>query len=191
MQPRNRREFLADVGRGMLVAGLGAAAGSQLELGPAWADNGPARLDFGALEPLAAQLQETPVAKLLPVLMEKMQGGTELRTLVAAAALANARTFGGHDYDGYHTFMALGPAYHMALESPAERRPLPVLKVLHRNARFIQHCGGRAHEALHALETAAPPAGETPVRDATRKADQPAAERTFAALTRQSLDDAY
>src|SRR5262245_3028441 len=149
MQPRNRREFLADVGRGMLVAGLGAAAGSQLELGPAWADNGPARLDFGALEPLAAQLQETPVAKLLPVLMEKMQGGTELRTLVAAAARANARTFGGHDYDGYHTFMALLPAYQMSKELPAERQALPVLKVLYSNKAGINGSGGRSHEQLN------------------------------------------
>ena len=33
---------------------------------------------------------------------------------MAAAALANARTFGGEDYVGFHTMMALAPAFHMA-----------------------------------------------------------------------------
>ena len=43
-----------------------------------------------------------------------MRSGTDLRDSVAAAALANARTFGGEDYVGFHTMMALAPAYHMA-----------------------------------------------------------------------------
>src|SRR5213082_3520619 len=51
----------------------------------------------------------------------------------AVAALANARTFGGEDYVGFHTMMALAPAVHMSAELPEALRPLPVLKVLYRN----------------------------------------------------------
>ena len=67
-----------------------------------------------------------------------MNGGTDLRQLVAAAALANARAFGGQDYEGYHAFMALAPAYQMSRELPEPRRALPVLKVLYRNTSHIQ-----------------------------------------------------
>src|SRR5437762_1539746 len=111
----DRREFLADVGKGMLVASVGPALVADLGLAPAVAADGPAeRLSFGDREPLVALMQETPPDKLLPALVAKLQAGTHLRELVAAAALANARTFGGHNYDGYHAFMALTPSYHMA-----------------------------------------------------------------------------
>src|SRR5204863_6786841 len=40
----------------------------------------------------------------------------DLRQLVAAAALANARTFGGEDYVGFHTMMALAPSLHRSEE---------------------------------------------------------------------------
>jgi len=64
---------------------------------------------------------------------------------VAAAALANARTFGGQDYIGYHTLMALVPAYEMALTLPEARRALPVFKVLYR--KHQPHSGqGRTQE---------------------------------------------
>ncbi len=66
-------------------------------------------------------MQETPIERLLPTLVERLQGGTELKSLVAAGALANARTFGGEDYIGFHTLMAMSPAYHMALELPRRR----------------------------------------------------------------------
>jgi hypothetical protein len=99
-------------------------------------------------------MQETPVAKLLPALVEKLQGGTDLKTLVAAAALANARTFGGQDYIGFHTFMALAPAYEMAQEMPKARQALPVLKVLYRNTNRIHAFGGRAKEVLKPVRPA-------------------------------------
>ena len=53
---RTRREFLADVGRGMLVASVGFGTAVDLGLGPARAgdDEGGERLAFGALEPLVA-----------------------------------------------------------------------------------------------------------------------------------------
>src|SRR5262249_31967535 len=120
--------------------------------------------------------------------------GTELRELVAAAALANARTFGGEDYTGYHAFMALVPAFQMAGELPKERQALPVFKVLHRNTRRIQEFGGRKKEVMHPVEATELPkdrvAGES-LREATRKKDVNAAERTFAALAKGPVGEAY
>src|SRR5262245_29400509 len=104
--PRTRREFLTEVGRGMLVASVGYEVASELGLASALAETSEA-LSFGSLEPLVCLMQETPVNRLLPALVEKLQSGTDLRRLVAAAALANARTFGGEDYVGFHTMMAL------------------------------------------------------------------------------------
>src|SRR5262249_29903016 len=131
---RTRRDFLADVGRGMLLASVGPAVASDLGLAPrAWAGEAPAALNFGDLEPFVCLMQETAPQKLLPILVERLRGGADLGQVVAAAALANARTFGGEDYVGFHTMMALTPAYHMARELPTERQPLPVLKVLYRN----------------------------------------------------------
>ena len=138
MNGRTRREFLEDVGRGMLVASLGSAAAFELGIAPCIAEEASQRLTFGKLEPLVSLMQETPPEKLLPLLVEKLNSGTELKTLVSAAALANARAFGGQDYTGYHTFMALVPAYRMAGELSADRQALPVLKVLYRNSSRIQ-----------------------------------------------------
>src|SRR4051812_8259961 len=104
---RSRREFLADVGRGMLVASLGSAAALDMGLTPCIAEAPGERLTFGKLEPLVCLLQETPPEKLLAMVVPKLKSGTSLALLVSAAALANARAFGGQDYTGYHTFMAL------------------------------------------------------------------------------------
>lgn len=194
MRDNTRREFLADVGRGMLVASLGSAVAADLEIAPAWAGDGAERLTFGKMEPLVELMQQTPIAKLLPLLVEKMKGGTDLRTLTAAGALANARTFGGHDYTGYHALMALAPAYQMAGELPKEQRPLPVLKVLYRNTHRIQQEGGRAHEALHPVKPANLPKerdGGELLREATRRRDQQGAEETFAALARGPIGEAF
>ena len=68
-------------------------------------------------------MQETPVDRFLPAVVERIKAGADLRQLVAAAALANARTFGGQDYDGYHAIMALVPSYHMACELPERSGP--------------------------------------------------------------------
>ena len=184
----NRREFLADVGRGMLVASVGLGPAQDLGLAPAaLADEGAGRLTFGPMEPLVALMQETPADRLLPIVVERMKDGTDLRELVAAAALANARAFGGQDYDGYHALMALAPAYQMAQELPEAQRALPVLKVLYRNTNHIQQMGGRTHETLHPVEPAASPGdrpGAEALREATRRQDMDGAERTFAALAR-------
>jgi hypothetical protein len=194
MLNRNRREFLADVGKGMLLAGVGPALAADLGLAPAFAADAKDALSFGDREPLVALMQETPADKLLPILADKLKGGTELRELVAAAALANARTFGGQDYTGYHAFMALVPAFQMAGEMPKERQALPVFKVLYRNTSRIQSVGGRKKEVLHPVEAAELPreqlTGEA-LREATRKKDVTAAERTFAAMAKGPVGEAY
>src|SRR5262249_43109787 len=120
MLSRNRREFLADVGKGMLLASVGPALAADLGLAQAFAGDGPDVLSFGDREPLVSLMQDTSAEKLLPILVDKLKAGTDLGTLVAAAALANARTFGGNDYTGYHAFMALVPSYQMARELPEE-----------------------------------------------------------------------
>jgi hypothetical protein len=195
MSAFRRREFLADVGRGMLVASVGSVLARDLGLvSGALADEGAARLTFGPMEPLVALMQETSADKLMPLVVQKMKAGTDLRELVSAAAMANARSFGGQDYDGYHAFMALLPAYQMSRELPESERALPVMKVLYRNTNHIQGVGGRSHETLHALEipsTAAAKSSAEALRDATRKQDMDGAERAFATLAGGSLDEAY
>src|SRR5260370_23302404 len=157
MMNRNRRDFLADVGRGMLIASLGPAVSFDLGLARAFADDAPQALSFGKIEPLVALMQETAPDKLQAVLVEKLAGGTELRTLVAAGALANARTFGGEDYTGFHAFLALAPALPIADKLPEARRALPGFKGLYRNTTRIQEKGGRKNEILHPNATRAGP----------------------------------
>src|SRR5262249_56564910 len=96
-----------------------------LELTKACGDDGGDKLSFGALEPLTDLMQATPPDKLQPLLVDKLQAGTEIKTLVAAAALANARQFGGQDYEGYHTFMALAPAFEKSPHQPPACRAPP------------------------------------------------------------------
>jgi hypothetical protein len=194
MTPHTRREFLSDVGRGMLIASIGPALTADLGLAPAFAADAPDVLSFGKFEPLAALLQDTPTNKLLPVLVGKLKDGVDLRTLVAAGALANARSFGGRHYEGYHTFMALAPAFDMARELPEARRPLPVLKVLYRNATHIQAMGGRKNEALHPVKPIPLPDKGVPgevVRDTAHRGDRQTAEGYFATLAQGSPEDAF
>ncbi|MGE3804960.1 MAG: hypothetical protein AB7K24_09840 [Gemmataceae bacterium] len=193
MAPRNRREFLADVGRGMLAAGLGPALIADLGLGSVEGAE-PAPLQFGAIEPLVCFMQETPINKLLPALAEKQKAGTSLRELVGAAALANARTFGGEDYIGFHTIMAMAPAYSMAQELSGSRQALPVFKVLYRNTNRIQQKGGRSKEVLQPVKAGPLPEGKNPgdlLMDQVQRKDLAAAEGTLAALAGQSPELAY
>ena len=53
------------------------------------------------------------------------RGDVNLKQLIAAGALANARTFGGEDYQGFHCMFAMAPALEMAEEMPEKERPLP------------------------------------------------------------------
>jgi hypothetical protein len=194
MMNRSRREFLADVGKGMLVASVGPALAADLSLAPTFAAEGSDRLTFGEREPLVSLMQDTPANKLLPVLLEKLKAGTGLKDLVAAAALANARTFGGQDYDGYHAFMALAPSYEMTRELPEERKALPVFKVLYRNTRRMQDLGGSKNEILHPIAPAELPKqhnGGELIQAATRKRDAAQAERTLASLAQESAEEAF
>lgn len=198
---RTRRAFLSDVGKGMLVATVGPSLAADLGLaGLAAAEVGDGAggdaLSFGPLERLVCLLQETPAAKLNALLVGQIRGGTDLKTLTAAAALANARTFGGEDYVGFHTLMALGPAYRMSGELPADLAPLPVMKVLYRNTTRIQERGGRKAEVLHPVEAggdappAAPADGEA-LRAAVRARDVGRAEQLFAAVAARGPGDAF
>ena len=141
MNGHNRRQFLGRLGSGVAASVVGLTVGSELDLLGILAANGadgPDRLDFGRLERLVSLMQETSADAVLPKLKGELDRGAELRTLVAAAALANARTFGGQDYIGYHCFMAIVPSLAMSAWLPGDRAALPVFKVLHRNTSRIQ-----------------------------------------------------
>ena len=54
MDKRSRREFLTDVGRGMVVASVGASLAADLGFSPAFADQGTERSTFGCWSPWSA-----------------------------------------------------------------------------------------------------------------------------------------
>lgn len=194
MEPRTRRDFLADVGKGMLTASIGTALAADLGLSTALAEERARALEFGRLEPLVEAMQENSAERILPLVVERLGKGMELREVVAAAALANARTFGGEDYVGFHAFMALAPAYEMTKEMPSDRKALPVLKVLYRSTNQIQSKGGRSNEVLHAIDAAPLPAANVRrdmLRDAMRRQDLGQAEGLFAGLVAQSQTEAF
>jgi hypothetical protein len=192
--PASRRDFLAQVSRATVAAAVGSGLAADLGLAPACAGDAPARLDFGSVEPLLRLMQDTPAPKLLPALAAKLRAGTDLRTLTAAGALANVRTFGGEDYIGFHTMMALSPAWHMARELSGPQQALPVLKVLYRNTNRIQEFGGAAKEVLRPVKPAdlsASQSGGVIIRDAVKNRDTVRAEGTLAALAQRSPEDAF
>ena len=117
------------------MAAVGSTAAVDLGLANAAAAGEPApeRLSFGELEGLVALMQETPADRIVPAVIAEWKRGTDPKRLVAAAALANARTFGGEDYVGFHTMMALAPAFHMASRAARGTPALPIVKVIYRN----------------------------------------------------------
>jgi hypothetical protein len=164
-------------------------------MGLAVADDGPSALSFGALEPLVCLMQETPVDKLLPALLGQLKSGTSLKTLVAAAALANARSFGGEDYIGFHTMMALSPAFRMSGELSGDAQALPVFKVLYRNTARIQAFGGRPREVLRPVKPSELVCGTRKpgevLRDVVRQKNTAGAEGIFAEIAKGSAKDAF
>src|SRR5262245_16144924 len=175
-----------------VVVGSGLAA----ELGLAAEDNreDKAKTPTG-LARLSQLIQQTPTKDLLPALATQLKNGTSLKELIAAGALANARAFGGQDYNGYHSFMALCPSFAMAMALPEKERPLPILKVLYRTSTHIH--GARCANADHLdeikparLDKKMSP-GEQ-LREATRARKLAQAEQIFAALPgtpEQTYDD--
>jgi hypothetical protein len=167
---------------------LAVLVGSSLaaDLGLAAEDSRDDRAKTPAdLARLSQLIQETPTKDLLPALAGRVKNGTSLRQLIAACALANARAFGGQDYNGYHSFMALCPSYAMAMALPEKERPLPILKVLYRTSTHI-HGARCTHEdhLVHVdpaeLNDRTPPAEQ--LRKATRAGDLARAEQIFASL---------
>ncbi len=190
-EPQSRREFLADVGKGTLLATIGPALAAELGITTAGAVEAPAVLNFGGLESLVCFMQETPVSKLQPALAAKLKDGVPLKQLVAAGVLANARTFGGEDYIGFHTLMALHPALKMAASMPGKQAALPVFKVLYRNTNRIQENGGREDEVLHPVAAGADKPTAQQLHDMVKRKDTAGAEQTFATLMQNSADDGF
>ncbi|MFN9233878.1 MAG: hypothetical protein ACK6D4_04450, partial [Planctomyces sp.] len=158
----SRRSFLAQVGQGMLVAGLGHSTAAHLGLTSLRADDvSPQRLRFPGHDRLVDLLQSTPVERFLPAVVAELRNGTTLQTLVTAAALANARAFGGEDYVGFHTFMAFMPALRMAQQLPPEQQALPVLKVLYRQAARLEESGHHDHDTLTPVTASGSSAGSS------------------------------
>jgi hypothetical protein len=192
MAPSNRRAFLSDVGRGMLAAGLGATLAADLGFSTAFAEQGPEAIPLGPYAKLVELMRSTPAEKLQPLLAEMVLAGkTDLKTLTGAGALANAVTFGGCDYVGFHTAMAMLPALEMSRQLSTARQPLPVLKVLYRNAQQIQNMGGASKTAmlaLHAAEHAAEGDLGVQIRDACRKTDVELGEKLLAKAGDSPLD---
>ena len=177
----------------MVIASVGTAVATDLGLAKGFAGESSDLLEFGQLEPLVQFMQETAPEELVPELALKLRSGIELRRLVTAAALANARTFGGEDYVGFHTMMALAPALHMAAELPEAQQPLPVFKVLYRNTKRIQEKGGRKEEVLHRVplqKADGPAAVPQNLVEEIRRKDVNAAEQTFAAVAQKSPEEA-
>ena len=154
MKNQNRRRFLADVGRGMLLGSVGTTTALDPGLTQSFASEPASRITFGAIEPLVSLMQESSPDELLPKLVDRLNKGTTLSTLVSAGALANVRAFAGQDYIGFHTFMALLPALQMSSQLPHARQALPVLKVLHRNSRQIQSQQRNHEHGLHVISAA-------------------------------------
>jgi len=190
----HRREFLKQVGGGMLAVLIGPALAA--DLGLAADDNKDDKARIPAdLAHLSELIQQTSTQDLLPALDKKLKNGTSLKELIAAGALANARAFGGQDYNGYHSFMALCPSYGMAMALPEKERPLPILKVLYRISTHIHgaHCANEDHldrvEPVK-LDDRTSPAEQ--MREAARANNLAQAEQIFASLKgtpEQTYDD--
>ena len=67
-----RRDFLSTVGQGMLMAGVRAHLAVDMGLAKARAADVPEPLNFGSLESLVVLMQETPIQKLLPTLVDRI-----------------------------------------------------------------------------------------------------------------------
>jgi hypothetical protein len=178
----------------MLAATIGSTLAAELNLAQASAEDLPPPLEFGPLEPLARLMQDTPLEKLLPRLVQELKAGKSISDLVAAGALANARTFGGEDYVGFHTMMALAPALHMSREMAGPMQALPALKVLYRNTARMQARGGESADVLRTTQPSEIPSSQNPgeyIRSMVRSRKTEPAEQALAFLANRSPEDAF
>ncbi len=201
---RSRRRFLSSISQGTLIATFGPVFAAEFGLtSQAMADaaeepaSDKAPLEFGDLEPLVCFMQETPLEKVQPLVVQRLRDGESLERLVGAAALANARTFGGEDYIGFHTFMALSPALRMSRLMPDGQAALPVLKVLFRNTGRIHEAGGRGAEVLHGLAPdsnvaqSVKSSNSNPLHDAVRARELERAEGILAQLYQYDARESF
>jgi len=196
MKNYSRRAFHRKVGAGMISASIGVSLAHELGISTAIAekDKPSKSLTFGKLEPLVALMEETPPDKLQSIAVKKLKAGeVDLKDLMQAAALANARSFGGADYIGMHTLMAMKPTMLMAQQMPSERAPLVVLKILHRNSGQIQS-GGSKGEKMHPVSPADLPVNSNTaelLNKAVHGKDRKKAERILAAIAAKSPENAF
>jgi len=192
MAQNTRRTFLSNVGRGMLAGSLGTTLASDLGLSPLRASEEANTSTPDNLEPLISMMQETPLPQLQKTLVGKINSGTDLKSLIAASTLANARTFRGHDYIGFHTFMALAPALDMSARLPAELKALPILKVLYRNTERIHAFGGAPRTSpTPPIVKPDPNANGLALQAATRAGDQRKAEQILSSMRGQPRGEIF
>lgn len=191
----SRRQFLQNVGSGMLVAGIGSQLSVDLGVASETTFEANKGLEFGKLAPMVAQMQDLNPDKLQVELVKQLQSGAvDLRGVVSAAALANAETFGGQDYVGYHAEMALLPALKMADDLPKQSKALPVLKVIYRNSSRIQQVGKQkrtlktveSKKELVSVDRFGPE-----LRNLVRQADMTKAEELFATVQKNDPTAAF
>lgn len=185
---RSRRRFLSDLSHGMIAASVGTALATDLTSFAFANESGDERLDFGARQPLVDLLQQSSPEKMLPAVIEKIRGGVALSDIVAAAALANASAFGGEDYIGFHTLMALKPTLDLADYTQDARKALPVLKVLYRNSSRLADTHAADNPALRPVaggEFPSSDSGEN-LRQLVRDRQRDQAEAAFAAAAKRS-----
>ena len=188
----SRRQFFGRVGFGIGGAALGSVLLDRLGFGEALAAFAPRgeRLHFGALDPLVDLMQETPADELVAQLIARLRAGVTTSQLIGAAALANARALGGTHYNGYHALMAMAPSAEMGEQMAPPLGALPVLKVVHRSARFVKDAGRTHDDALAPLPPDAAADGSGLV-DAMHALEVPAAEARLAASLAQSRAAAF
>ncbi|MGI9455949.1 MAG: hypothetical protein ACR2NU_05265 [Aeoliella sp.] len=195
MLANSRRHFMKRVGSGMLIAGLGSNLAVDLGVAAELDQDEPLASPYGSLGKWVARMQELQPDRLQAEIIEALGNrSVDLRELVSAAALANAETFGGQDYVGYHAEMALVPALEMADDLPLERKPLPVLKVIYRNSSRIQKFGPTrktlkpitANEPAVSVDRFGPE-----LRDLVRQADMAQAEQLFANVHKTDPNAAF
>ena len=107
MTPATRRVFLADVGRGMLLASLGPVLTADLGIAHALTDDTSDRRHFGARERATrcTHARDSAGSTLADPRQTSQRRNRPEHTRRPLDALANARTFGGQDYTSHHSLM--------------------------------------------------------------------------------------